>query len=95
MARVLGDLPYLHAALVVRDEDLEAARQGALDRLAALRGVEVAHLAKAVRDGTAEYGLTWPSARIRCAHSGQRGGAGGRSARRPLRTMREAAAAIR
>ena len=98
MARVLDDLPYLHAALVLRYEDVVAAPQRGAERLAAFLDRAAAPVAEAVRDGNTDYDLAWPAPPGPAARAFGYGGAPmdpGLAVRHPLRSMREAVAAIR
>lgn len=98
MARVLDDLPSLHAVLVVRYEDVVASPQRASDRIAAFLDVEPVPLAETVRDGNDDYDLRGPAPPGPAARAFGYGDApmdAALAVRHPLRSVREAVAAIR
>lgn len=93
MAQVLGDLPYLHAALVLRYEDLVAAPGRAVERLAAFTGLPPAPPGEAVRDGNRDYDLRWPvppGPAARALGYGEGPMSDALAVRHPLRAVREA-----
>lgn len=97
MAGVLADLPFLHAALVLRYEDVVAAPEAALGRIAAFTGLPPLPVAEAVRDGNGDYDLSWPSPPGPAARAfgyGEAPMAASLALRHPLRAVREAVAAV-
>lgn len=55
-----ADLPYLHAAMVIRYEDLVAHPQGTCEGLFAFLGLECMTTTMLLRDGNADYDLGHP-----------------------------------
>ncbi|MHA3979400.1 sulfotransferase family protein [Halovulum sp. GXIMD14794] len=100
-ARVAVDLTYLHAALVLRYEDVVADPHRARDTVAKYLGVECPDLApEPVRDGNREYDLSArldPAQNAELARWGYAGGGAILPApldvRHPLRSVRESTAA--
>ncbi len=93
MARMLGDLPHLHAAMVLRYEDVVADPARAVARLAAFLDRPAAPPPEAVRDGNADYDLDWPAPPGPAARALGYGDApmeASLAVRHPLRAVREA-----
>ena len=93
MARVLADLPALHAALVLRYEDLVADPRRTVGRLAAFTGLPPAPPGEAVRNGNDDYDLRWPLSpgpAARALGYGEEPMAEALAVRHPLRAVREA-----
>lgn len=98
MARVLTDLPYLHAVLPVRYEDIVASPSRELARVAAFLDLAPAPVVEAVRDGNADYDLTrpWvPEPAARAFGYGEAAMDDALRVRHPLRSVREAVSAVR